>query len=108
MSVPGAAKLKVLNTVWMERMLYHSEEAILASNKWQAAKQRVTEYIATNKQNFPSAEQRRDKYKLDWGMQDAMDAWSWHERQSKLYAANLAGLNAYICNQNLLHEHGGI
>jgi len=92
-------QLRALNRDWFNSMVHHSRMAILASKEYEARKPDIVERL-------------RRRWKIDftfrkavdenWALNDLMNAWSWHERQAKLYSANLVGLNAYLANRNLL------
>lgn len=55
-----------------------------ASNAWHARSNELDEICALN---GIYGQAKRDKRKNDWDLNDAMDKWSWHEREAKRCAA---------------------
>lgn len=82
-------------------MLHHTRKSQEESLHWERKKPVIKSWLKrkpANKQDFAL----RAALKGNWTLSDHMDAWSWHEREAKLMAANLEGLNAYLCIKNLL------
>jgi len=68
--------------------LYHemhvqAGKARAASQRWEKERERVRAYMKANAGQYKTALQQREKLQNDWGAKDAMDAWSWHEREQR-------------------------
>lgn len=66
-------------TLYWHRMRKSNEEATHASNKWQERNAFLKEYCRVNQY---TEHQTREKMRLDYALNDAMDAWSWHTREA--------------------------
>jgi len=88
-------QLLALAEDWFNRMVYRSEKARIASEKWEAKKPGVVEHLKRIPGNETDYNLRAAIAK-NYTLTDLMDAWSWNERDAKLWASNLAGLHAFL------------
>lgn len=72
------ATREYINLYWAKKRK-HDKLATAASNKWTNRKGYVTAYC---KHHGYSEFQTREKVRIDWVLNDAMDAWSWHTREA--------------------------
>lgn len=68
--------------LYYERKRKSDRLATDASNKWEARKVRLTERAIASGWDLDGTKFRETCAK-DYALNDAMDAWSWHERESK-------------------------
>lgn len=65
------------------RLEQATRKADVASQQWEERRDYLTDYCAINGY---TEEQRRSKFKIDWKLNDAMDAWNWHRREANRIA----------------------
>lgn len=92
-------QLRQLNRDWFNSMVHHARAAIKASQEYERRKPGIVEHLKRRWRIDFTLRQATDE---NWTLNDLVAIWSWHERQAKLYSANLVGLNAYLANRNLL------
>lgn len=64
------------------RQAENDVKATDASNRWLRRKAWLTAYMERNAHLYGTEHARREKFKIDWELNDAMDAWSWHTREA--------------------------
>lgn len=74
--------LRAYVTEYALRQRENDAKATEASNKWEARKAWLTLYIERNRHLYQTDTAKRDKFKGDYELQDAMDSWSWHAREA--------------------------
>lgn len=74
---------------WERRM----DRSIVEANKWGAKwlerQAELKQYIQDNIHNYKTEKQRRDKMAGDWDLNDYMDKWNWHRRESNRFSARI-------------------
>jgi hypothetical protein len=86
-------QLLALAEDWFNRMVYRSEKARIASAEYEARKPGIVAWL---RRKFKTDFTLRTATKENWTLADLMDAWSWNERDAKMWASNLAGLHAFL------------
>lgn len=71
--------LRAYITEYSERQRENDAKATEASNRWLRRKTFLVAYCAKNNYSEHAA---RQKYRDDYELSDAMDAWSWHMREA--------------------------
>lgn len=64
------------------RQRENDEKATEASNRWLRRKAFLVAYMAQNPHLYGTEAAQREKMANDWALNDAMDSWSWHQREA--------------------------
>jgi hypothetical protein len=78
-------------TLYGARQRKANRAATIAANKWEIRKAYLTARAIATGWDL-DGKTFRDFCKLDYGLNDAMDAWSWNEREAKRCADAIDGL----------------
>jgi len=76
----------------MRQLEYRSLQAERASEKWEKRKAQLERYCDRNKY---TEEQKRNKFRIDWDLNDAMDSWNWNRREANRIAQFILAEKAF-------------
>lgn len=91
---------KAYVSLYAARLRKSNRKATEAANKWEARKKWLTEVYGPQRGYNLKGKDFRDLCTHDWKLIDAMDEWSWHEREAKRCLAAIQGL---ALEMNLLY-----